>query len=85
MLSGSFSRRNQQAKGSIKMEQFEAAWLCEARTMLKDACLSISDCEAVQASLLFSKHWVCACMQGHSTVICLKAVYVLWETSEDNV
>lgn len=51
ILSDSFSRRSQQAKGSIKMEQFEDAWLCEAWTMLKYACCSIPDWEAVQASL----------------------------------
>lgn len=85
MLSGSFSRRNQQAKGSIKMELFEAAWPCKAWSMLKYACFSIQDCEVVQASLLFSKHWGCACMQGHSTLICLKAVHVLWETLENTV
>lgn len=85
MLSGSFSRRNQQAKGSIKMELFEAAWLCKAWSMLKYACFSIQDCEVVQASLLFSKHWGGACMQGHSTLICSKAVHVLWETLENTV
>lgn len=85
MLSGSFSRSNQQAKGSIKMELFEAAWLCKAWSMLKYACFSIQDCEVVQASLLFSKHWGGACMQGHSTLICSKAVHVLWETLENTV